>query len=151
MTEKEILREFPRLADHGFEVTSPEDISYNCIAFAAGDSTRWWWPGVIQTPLGGYYWPGSDLDATLSVFESVFAALGYEKCDNPEYEPGIEKVAIYTVGREVKHAARQLSDGTWTSKLGALEDIRHNAVDGICCPLYGDVALIMRRVAQGNS
>ena len=39
-----------------YEVTSPRDATYNCIAFAAGDcGTRKWDPNALLEP--GYYWP----------------------------------------------------------------------------------------------
>lgn len=46
--------------------------------------------------------------------------------------------------------ARQLRDGTWTSKLGAEEDITHFTLDalesyGIPFGEYGDPVLYMRR------
>ena len=47
---------FPLLASDGYFVASPETPSYNCIAWAVGESHRWWEPGI--------YWPvqpGDDL------------------------------------------------------------------------------------------
>jgi hypothetical protein len=50
-------RLFPNLID--YIVTSPKDATYNCIAFAAGDTTRKWDPGMLPDP--GYYWPPTAL------------------------------------------------------------------------------------------
>lgn len=33
---------FPKLAAEGFEIVAPSTKRYNCIAFAAGDTHRWW-------------------------------------------------------------------------------------------------------------
>jgi hypothetical protein len=35
---------FPALLGSGYQVTSPRDEAYNCIAWAAGDTTDCWWP-----------------------------------------------------------------------------------------------------------
>jgi hypothetical protein len=149
MSEDRIRALFPRLSERGFELASPQDPRYNCIAWAAGDSSRWWWPGVISQPVGGYYWPTLNAESTLETFERAFATLRYEKCNNGDYEPGFEKVAIY-VGADglASHAARQLEDGTWVSKLGKLEDIRHVDVEGVCGKNYGEVALFLRRAVS---
>lgn len=42
------------------------------------------------------------------------------------------------------HAARQLENGKWTSKLGQLEDIEHE-LDGLVGDKYGIVVTILRR------
>jgi len=42
---------FPGLRGSGFVETSPEDIRYNCVAWAAEDKDRWWWPDEDS------YWP----------------------------------------------------------------------------------------------
>src|SRR5206468_721215 len=75
-----------------YEVKSKETIEYNCIAFAAGDETKCWWPD-----LGGvYYWPnGLPREETVEAFILMFQWLGYEKCEHARYEFGFEKVAIY--------------------------------------------------------
>src|SRR5262249_6606580 len=44
---------FPNLTGTDYRVTSPADDAYNCLAWAAAESDRWWWPDA----LGGYYWP----------------------------------------------------------------------------------------------
>jgi len=35
---------FPGLRGSGYLVTSPQDIRYNCVAWAAEDEEHWWWP-----------------------------------------------------------------------------------------------------------
>jgi hypothetical protein len=42
------------------------------------------------------------------------------------------------------HAARQLPDGTWTSKLGISEDIQH-ALDDLAGAVYRAVVQILKR------
>ena len=43
----------PGLAGTNYRVTSPADDGYNCIAWAATETDRWWWPD----PFGAGYWP----------------------------------------------------------------------------------------------
>lgn len=47
-----------------------------------------------------------------------------------------------------KHAARQLSSGAWTSKLGKDVDIEHDTPDDVAGGLYGEVVQLMRRPSQ---
>lgn len=99
------------------------------------------WPDA----LGIYYWPSGVVRAeTIPAFIEAFSTLGYEICDSEELEQGREKVAIYASHDSPKHAARQLSDGSWTSKCGGCEDITHflNALEGI---KYGEVTVILSR------
>ncbi|MCG8587287.1 MAG: hypothetical protein MI757_21490 [Pirellulales bacterium] len=43
------------------------------------------------------------------------------------------------------HAARQLPDGRWTSKLGKAEDIEHDSANDVAGGLYGEVVEFMKR------
>src|SRR4051794_30910864 len=116
-----IARLFPRLQQTSFEITSPRDGAYNCVAWAADDVQRWWWPGdAIFT-----FWPsGVTREQSISSFVMAFSTLGYERSATADYEPQFEKVAIFaTADGTPTHMARQLADGSWTSKLGSLEDI----------------------------
>jgi hypothetical protein len=148
---EDIERDFPRLIEIGYEKTSEDDIAYNCIAHAAGDQANWWecypW-GPVNIP--GYYWPptakvGYELEALVSVFET----LGYGLCDGPELEPGFEKVVLYANKQgEWKHAAKQLPDGRWSSKLGEVEDIAHIAPDDVAGEINGWPARYMKRAVK---
>jgi len=72
-------------------------------------------------------------------------------CEDREVESGFEKVAIYADHYQFPtHMARQLLSGTWTSKLGALEDIEHHFLDGLNGSQYGNVVQIMKRVTSLN-
>ena len=83
-------------------------------------------------------------DVTIDAFVSAFATLGYSKCDTAENEAGIEKVALYAIGDEPQHAARQLKSGTWTSKLGNHVDIEH-PLDAVAGDKYGRVVGVLQR------
>jgi hypothetical protein len=129
--------EFPRLTADNHRVTSPASSDYNCIAWSAGDTERWWEPGV--------YWPVPATHYGLGVLELAFRSLGYEPCPDGAVEPGFEKVALYAAGQFYTHAARQLPSGKWTSKLGRIEDIEHDSPEDLAGGVYGDVAIFMRR------
>ena len=138
---REVL--FPDLNRTEYLVTSDETPAYNCLAWAAGDSTRWW------SPRPGNYWPeAARREETLDSFRVVFEDLGYQRCETDELEPGSEKVAIFVDNEGLPtHAARQLTDGSWTSKLGSWQDIEHQHLRDLSgtASIYGVVALIMRR------
>ena len=139
--------DFPLLRKEGYEVTSPAERDYNCIAWAFGDKSRWWWPDKYLQ----YYWPPNvKRDETLESFIEAFENMGFEICEKAEREEGFEKISIYTKhDHNPTHAARQLENGKWTSKLGQSEDIEHN-FDSITGPFYGSVAVIMKRPIQKN-
>ena len=102
---------FPGLAESGYEVTSEATNQYNCIAWAAGDTT------TLLIHLPGYRWP-ADRGPSIGHLVGVFVGLGYEACETGDAEPLYDKVALYEDGGRWSHAARQVDDGQWTSKLG---------------------------------
>jgi hypothetical protein len=137
---------FPGLARGGYRVTSPRDKRYNCIAWAAGDTGSWWWPVPDANEV--FWVAGVPRLETLSAFRDALACLGYVVCDGEELEAGIEKIALFTNDQGIPlHAARQLPNGQWTSKLGELEDIEH-ALRDLEGAEYGSVALVMKRSSQ---
>lgn len=138
---------FPGLAHESHRITSPRDPRYNCIAWAAGDTTRWWWPD----PFGQSYWPADvQREETLEAFIQAYVKLGYLPCDNGTYEPGCEKIVIYTQGKPT-HAARQLTSGQWTSKLGQSFDIEHQTCQGVEGMVYGRAAQYLRRLTNSTT
>jgi len=132
---------FPKLSATNHLPTSPADIQYNCIAWAASENDVWWWPD----PMLVKYWP-EDVPRleTLDSFIQAFSTKGYAPCSDGQVESGFEKVALYALNSKPTHAARQLSDGNWTSKLGGHCDISHtlDALDG---PAYGSVVQFLKR------
>ena len=134
---------FPGLAAVGYRVTSPATAEYNCIAWAAEDDTTWWWPDSF----GDYYWPPqAPRVETVEAFMAAYGTIGYQPCQDASLEPGFEKVAIYVDEQGVPtHAARQQPSGRWTSKLGQLEDIEHDRVDGLSGLTYGSVEQVLKR------
>lgn len=132
--------DFPKLNSDGYRVTSDATREYNCIAWAAGVNDHWW------DPAEGYVWPeGAPREYTRGALIAAYRAIGFELCEGAQLEAGYEKVALYADGDEWTHAARQLDDGRWTSKLGRNSDIEHNSPEGLSSPLYGEVMCFMRR------
>ena len=129
---------FPNLTSGGYEITSDFSLDYNCIAWAAGDISRWWWPAA------GDHWPIDDTSATVSSFSRAFAEIGYRQANDDSLEPGYEKVALFAKEGRISHAARQLPNGRWTSKLGSDVDIEHDLCD-IEGEVYGTVVRLLKR------
>lgn len=141
--------QIPNLARCFWERKSDPDRGYNCIAWAAGESHRHWWPPLH---IGSFeYWPdGVPALETVLAFVQAFESIGYTRCDHTDLEDGVEKVAIFVSQRTGRpsHAARQLESGRWTSKLGVGIDIEHEelaAVGGEERLSYGDVVAILAR------
>ena len=131
---------FPNLSNAGFQVTSPATPSYNCIAWAAGNSQMRW----DFAP--GYYWPRRiPRNGFLETVVQVFRSLGFEPCNDGNLEPGVEKVALYAIEGVFAHAARQTPKGSWTSKIGTLEDIEHDSLDALEGEEYGHVDQYLQR------
>lgn len=141
-TEKNLENKFPSLASNGYHLTSPEDPLYNCIAWIFGETEVWW------EPFPGCYWPikysfvkAAKMETILALFEHF----GFEGCKGCDPEEGYERVAIYGKDGEWTHAAKQISDGKWTSKLGPNQDIEHDTLDCLVGDEYGRVVKILRR------
>ena len=143
----------PRLSTSNFEVRSPEDIAYNCIAWAAEDDSRRWWPVDGSMP---HNWPdGVTYSEDPEAFIEAYATIGYPRCQDGDLELHLEKVALYgkedLLGRmKIKHAARQQPGGRWTSKLGDFEDIAHSKPDDVGGGDYGEVVCYLSRPRQGT-
>jgi hypothetical protein len=119
---------FPNLSTTGHRLTSPPDMGYNCIAWVHGDKQQWWEPFgvIIPAPPPEYYWPnGVPSDHTVAAYAALFARIGYSPCDSGTLEAGVEKIVCYSREGVVRHVAKQLASGFWTSKLGVAEDIEH--------------------------
>lgn len=133
---------FPNLTLYSYIITSPKTPEYNCIAWAVNDQGVWWQP----CPFPGYFWPENlSLNQNVDTLVRLFEHLGYMPCDDDSFEDGFEKVAIYGDRGEYTHAAKQLPNGKWTSKLGCLEDIEHDTLDGLSGKEYGSVVCVLKR------
>ena len=90
------------------------------------------------------------------MFIKFFNDLGYQISNDPKYETGFQKIALYTNEKEmVTHASRQLKENLWTSKLGRSFDVSHAFVrkfdENMCSgnithqtSAYGELAVILK-------
>lgn len=140
----QVLSQIPRLEDFAWERTSDKTGKYNCFAWAGGDEHRVWSPTALG---GGVYWPpGIPALPTLAGAIDAYEREGFERCDNSLHEDGYVKIALFADAlNEPRHAARQLPDGTWTSKLGDHIDIWHEKVEAVGGVMYGEPKVFMRR------
>ena len=145
LPEEELELVFPGLSGVAWEIASPQDATYNCVAFALGEVHRWWWP--LRLPASGAYWPADAPPAeTVDAFAGMLATLGFTVADGEESVEGSSKVALFAKGARTLHIAVQREDGRWASKLGTQWDIVHplRALEG---EEYGSVAAILARPA----
>jgi hypothetical protein len=137
-----IISKFPLLTSNNWRLTSPATNEYNCIAWAAHDAERWWWPDMD----GDAFWPSEvSRQVTLDAFVAAYGLVGYSICATGHLEDGFEKIAIYAKPTGPTHAARQLASGKWTSKLGGWEDIEHDSPAALVGEIYGDIVCFLKR------
>jgi len=118
--------------------TSEETTDYNCAAWALGANDFILWPGEA--------WTTSGKIGTIEDFVAEYRARGFVECEPGSPEPGSVRIVLYARNGFFMHAARQLPDGAWTSKLGAHEmDAEHPNVECLCGPGYGQVHCYMKR------
>jgi len=140
-----IIQIFPGLAnDKNFEVHSPEEDKYNCIAWAVNRKDALWWPAVPQ--LDGTYWPIENKSEEFQNLIDAYCSVGYVPCETWDFEVKFKKIALYIDFDTGKftHASRQLRSGLWTSKLGKSFDIIHSTPFTIEGDFYGSVRAFMR-------
>jgi len=103
MRDADLERDFPRLLTSTYKITSPHDPKYNCVAYAVGDTTHFWYDVQVK----GYYWPpGVPSADTVEGWVKLFTLHGYTETDDASLEPEYEKVAIYASIDGPEHVAR---------------------------------------------
>lgn len=136
-----LRRNFPNLRSGQYQITSSDTRDYNCLAWAASETDRKWNPLDPDD-----YWPlGVTRAQTKDAFIAAYETRGFVECYNSEVEHGYEKIAIYANAVGPQHAARQLGNGAWTSKLGDGWDIEHPTLEGVECGDYGHPIAYMKR------
>ena len=94
MSKDEIEKDFPKLAEDGWQITSEVDPAYNCVAFAVRDTTQFWDPNCVG--IRGYYWPpGVPHEDTVLAWVKVFEIHGFRLCEGGNLEADFEKLAIW--------------------------------------------------------
>lgn len=138
-----LTREFPNLTIEGFEIVEQASDRYNCIAFAAGDISKWWDHNEDN------YWPSSTARSDrIKSLKEVFAGLGFEQCHDSSLKSGYEKVALYEEQGVWKHAALQTAAGRWRSKMGQGPVIEHRSPASLSDGVYGNPTIYMRRATS---
>jgi hypothetical protein len=146
-----LFQAFPNLiTDKNFKVTSNATPNYNCIAWACKYDERWIQPPYLGKPnLDCVVWWPPEVEEGLepTYLKKLFEYHGYEECETGESEVGFRKVALYYKKDtdEWTHAARELSNGFWTSKLGTFNDIQHGNPESIENDDYGKVYCFMKK------
>jgi hypothetical protein len=121
---------FPHLGEQ-YEVLGPATRLYNCVAWTVGVTNQWVWPAK----------PGKK--PTVRDFDELYRRHGYRRVKglNFDLQPGHDKIVLYgkRSGKvwEPTHGARQLADGSWSSKLGLLPLIRHLEPEDLGGASYG--------------
>jgi len=137
-----LRRVFPNLSLETAVKKSEPTPEYNCIAFVVEDETQCWWPNEDG------YWPeGIAREETVDAFVAAFATKGYSVCDSGTSEANLQKIVLYAEGNVPTHAARQVRNGSWISKLGTLEDIQHETLRELEGAAYGQVICFLGRPA----
>jgi hypothetical protein len=77
MPEKYYDRDFPNLKRLGYKYTS-DPAAYNCIAYAAGDETRSWWPNRYHpSEPSDDYWPIDNHQENVEAFTQALATRSF--------------------------------------------------------------------------
>lgn len=132
---------FPNLTNSNHEIKSSATDEYNCIAWAVGIDNEFIWPDV-----NCQYWPDDlPLEPAIEALIMFYQRFGFDECESGNFEDGFEKIALYVASNgQPKHAARQINEKLWTSKLGGNVDIEHT-LDAIEGPTYGSATVFMKR------
>jgi len=128
---------FPKVTQSNCRHTSPETYDYNCIAWAYERNDVWCQPG--------FFWPIPRKENTIEAYKELFSSIGYKCCEDASYEEGFQKIALYIKDEKPTHAARQLTTGKWTSKLGRDIDVEHDYPEVLDGPEYGSASIFMKR------
>lgn len=82
-----LTRIFPNLWGGGYAVIGPPSDQYNCIAYAAGDTSQHW----EDDNLNSYWHPDAKRGPTTADLAVLFRKLGFKKCGGPRLEQNIKK------------------------------------------------------------
>lgn len=90
------------------------------------------------------------MEYSLEAYKEAFRRIGFEECSDGSFEDGYEKIALF-VNRAgtPTHAARQIDEGKWSSKLGKSFDIAHE-LRALTGSEYGSIAVFMKRPKEGE-
>jgi hypothetical protein len=119
MENKEYYRElFPLLTDYEL-IPNSEDNKYNCISHTIGIKDKYYWPYEDEQEYYFEYSWSVKNEISNESFDEFYKYHGFEKMDllNFFYDPKYIKVALYTNNGIPTHAAIQVDDVYWESKV----------------------------------
>lgn len=137
---------WPNLLRTTYTVIDKASMRYNCFAWSINRTDFWFAPDPQMNRVGKVFWPPEvPREYTLDAFIQAYATFGFVLCDNTEVELGFEKVVLYGNNSIPEHAARQLPNGRWSSKIGEYEVIEHDlyAFDG--GKYFSKIIIILKR------
>lgn len=139
------LRYFPNLKkDKSYQITSPKTSDYNCISWARGVDDCWSWPPLECDMADDQYWPTCIPNNTkIETFVRLFELEGFTVCQDDANNHDV--ICLYHKDGNCTHAARKLTNGLWTSKLGPLNDIQHSSPHSLEGEMYGRIYCYMKR------
>ena len=120
MVEPSLEDVFPGLRDQPYQIKSPRDHRYNCIAFAVGITTQYWWPNPAFPDPCDDYWPaGVPNEETMEAFIQALATVGFGTALGVIY-------AAVEAGKRVKVYADETRPFLQGSRLTAWELAKEN-------------------------
>lgn len=141
---------FPNLGPDTYQIAAGYDPSYNCVAWASGETDSVWTPpmarGTDRIAVEATFWPRrAPAEWTVTNVAQVFRLQGYVDGDL-EDDPDVERIAIYARGDEPTHVAwRGDRSAVWASKLGRNVAIVHRDLAGLEGGEFGAVVKVMHR------
>ena len=143
MISPALLAAFPNLAFGDPAVVLPPDARYNCVAWAAGVTDAWWWPGDPA----GYWPPAAPQEETVAAVVAALGTAGFMPCADGTPEAGFDRAAVYVRAGATTHVAVQRSGGRWSSKLGRDCVVGHATPAALEGVVFGKVVVYFRRAA----
>lgn len=153
MQSKEYYKKlFPLLNDYEL-INNSESDNYNCISHTLGIKDKWSWSydkNEIYEYDYDHYWPVR-CELTKESFDDFYEYHGFEKIKllDFSYNPKYTKVVLYTNNGVPTHAAIQINEFFWESKIGMFGILRHDLFE-IENDVYGEVTQIYRKLKNIN-
>ncbi len=133
----------PKSYSYPAKKTSNKDTNYNCASWVVGINDRWLWPFNDLNPY--WYWPADIKEGDeVESFIDFFSNMGYVICFSEIYEENYDKVVVYGDSEGPTHLAKQLDKKYWSSKIGDMEDVKHE-LKTFENSRYGNIKLFMKR------
>ncbi len=101
---------FPGLAGRYYVVRDSPSKIYNCIAWALGSTSDWYWPTLYT------FWPVRERRVTVACFAKLLESEGFGPATDAEVESGYAKIAMYVLKGVPTHMARIETGTVWSSK-----------------------------------